>query len=163
MAPLRPKVARRIFALTGVIGLLAGWGFVGLELWERREVARYVPVEATVLEARVDSYSDSCGRDSTRSCTFYTPAVRYAYQVDGTRYQSTTLDDLGSSSSDDRSDEEERLAEVVHGGYATAWVDPLNPANAFLHRTHHLRIALIALLVSGAWGALWLSIARWAV
>jgi hypothetical protein len=102
---------------------------------EYHRLATWQPVQARVLEKRVDAHVDSDGNT-------YRPAVTYRYEVNGRTYTSTRTLPINESRSGRWA---YRIIErFAIGGTYTAWYDPTDPANAFLVRSHSLIAPIFA-------------------
>ncbi len=122
-----------MFGGLGVMLLVVG---VKELVLQRRIVASAVPVEAVILSAEVVS---STSRDSDyrllrdNSTTSHRPEVRFAYAVDGVRYESDLLYPTvilqGYAS---RESAAEEIREYVAGAAVRAFVDPSIPQRGFL-------------------------------
>lgn len=122
------------FALYRVASLLGDW----------QAARQWVPVQAQVLEARLER---SRGKDSTT----YRAAGRYAWEIEGRRFEGTRIGLEGGSDNigDWQTLQYRRLAAAQASGQPIRiWVDPRSPDRAVADR--ELRGGLLALL--GAFG-----------
>jgi hypothetical protein len=125
--------------------IVAGILFIATELGElrleRERLATYLPVQARVLSSRVRSWY--YGRGSIK----YYPVVRYAYDVNGKRYESSTVTVIPDRRSSHWA--ENIAGRYAPGGVYTAYYDTRDPSSAYLlhdsSRMPYLYI-LIALL-----------------
>ncbi len=104
------------------IFVAAGLGFFASEVYR---VATWQPVSARVLSTDIKAVRGDKG-------TSYTPVVRYLYSVNGAQYESKQVLPLSASASygwATRLRDRFRPGQVV-----TAYVNPRNPASAFLVR-----------------------------
>ena len=104
------------------IFVAAGIGFFAAEVYR---VATWQPVSARVLSTDIKAVRGDKG-------TSYTPVVRYLYTVNGAQYESNKVLPLTISASYGWA---VRLRDRFHPGQAvTAYVNPSQPASAFLVR-----------------------------
>lgn len=115
-----------IFVAFGAV--FGGFGVVNLTR-EYRRLATWLPVEATVLQKRVDVRYDSDGNT-------YRPEVTYRYAVDDRVYTSTHTLPLNESRSGRWA--YRVIDRFTIGARYTAWYDPANPADAFIVRSHSI-------------------------
>jgi hypothetical protein len=131
-----------VFAGSGL--LLLSLYFAYAVLWSsvrQFQAARFVPVQATILESRVEQ--DSVGTDSRR---IYHPGVRYTYNVGGEARESTQLYFLGPSLTG-RMSAQAVADRYVAGAQVTAYHDPHDPDVSVLDNTPRLPPLPLALLV----------------
>lgn len=125
-------------------GLLLSLYFAYAVLWSsvrQFEAARFVPMQATVLESRVEE--DSASSASKR---IYIPIVRYTYSAGGEARESTQLHFLGPSLTD-RMSAQAVADRYVVGAQVTAYYDPHDTNVAVLENTPRLPALPLALLV----------------
>lgn len=118
----------RLMHLAAIIGFLA---FGGISYWtwtEAKAQQNYIPVEAKILDSRVDEFLKSrsnqgSNRGSGPSRKHYAAKVRYTYEIAGTRYESDAIGFISGSSSDP-SGARQKVAQYPKGSTVTAYVDP---------------------------------------
>jgi hypothetical protein len=93
---------------------------------ENRRLTTYRPVEATVLDTRVDEHRDSDG-------STYEPVVVYRYYVNDRPYTASRVTPLKMSRSGRWASRV--VAKYRTGATYTAYYDPAEPSEAFLMRT----------------------------
>lgn len=127
---------------------LAGW--ILRDLWMHREIQAWIPVRATLLDAKLESRPGRRGRVSHRA------TAQYRYDFDGQTYES---DHVSIHSSFDRVGTSQQVQggelERLHKAFApvTAYVDPSHPSRSILFRD--LRPGLLSLrLMCGLAGGL---------
>ncbi len=123
-----PTQANRIITVIGLIWCLAV-GAITLSVSsdvskDRNSERRFRPVPAVILSRRVHS------RESPEHCMTHRPVVRFAYEVNGLRYESDQYAFDGGPLS--ASDAEEVTLRYQEGQAVTAWVDPDRPQVAIL-------------------------------
>ena len=122
-----PKTRKGALALL-LIGL-AVTGYGAYDYTQQSDaVADAVEVDAAITDVGVESTStgSSPGTD-------YRPTVRFTYEYDGTEYASTNVFPSAITSNyDTESAAREVVAEYAAGEPTTAYVDPDDPAGAFL-------------------------------
>ena len=122
--------------LAAIVGFLA---FGGISYWswsEAKSQESYVPVEATILDSRVEESrsSRSSGSSGSRtSTTMYGAEVRYTYEVGGQRYESDAIG-LVSGRSGDPSNARKKVAKYPKGSKVTAYVNPDDNEDAVLEK-----------------------------
>jgi hypothetical protein len=132
-----------VFAGSGL--LLLSLYFAYAVLWSsvrQFEAARFVPVQATILESRVEQ--DSVGTASRR---IYHPSVLYTYSAGGEARESTQLYFLGPVLTADRISAQAVADRYVVGAQVTAYHDLHDPDVAVLDNTPRLPPLPLALLV----------------
>ena len=112
-----------MFGLPLLVGSAMGVRGLYHQHWRLRT---YVPVEAVVLEVGVEDHPTSRGGST------WEPMVRYAYQVQGTDYQSRQVLPVEYSSSEAWAARVARRFQV--GQRVTAYHNPRHPERAFLVR-----------------------------
>jgi hypothetical protein len=132
------------FALFG-----AGMGIaVVRDLWLWQAAQRWVETPATLLEAKLESDSDGDG-------TTYRATARYAYEVNGQRYESNEVsihgggDNIGSLQRDRGQALEEALKA---GGRTVCYVNPRDPRDALLFRDLRPGMVAFKLLFAAVFG-----------
>lgn len=117
--------------LFGIIFAAAGLLFVGFGSYmahsQRVKLRTYVPVEATILDKRIESSTDSDG-DTT-----YKPVIDFRYVVNNREYQSDQVTPLTVSSSS-RSQAQAMLDRFQVRQSTTAYHDPADASEAYLVR-----------------------------
>lgn len=108
--------------------VFGGIGVVRLTA-EYRRLGTWQPVEATVLNKRVDVRYDSDGNT-------YRPEITYRYFVNDQAYTSTHTLPLNESRSGRWA--YRIIQRFAVGGRYTAWYDPANPSDAFIVRSHSI-------------------------
>jgi hypothetical protein len=112
--------------------LYIGYAIQWSEQKQSDAAARFEPVLATILEAKVAQTSQRASNSGSPSRS-YQPHIRYEYQFDGQTYRSTTFSYLGPASAD-RDDMRRIVERYPPGSRQAAYVNPDNPAEAVLHR-----------------------------
>lgn len=113
--------------------IVVGFGAVftylpGRELIQYRSATtRYLPVEARILSHELKEVVDHEGDPS------WTPVISYEYAVGGQIYQSKNVTPLPLASFKDWA--ESVLDRFPVGTVQTAYYDPVQPDQAYLHRT----------------------------
>jgi hypothetical protein len=114
--------------VVGLIMIVAGILFIRGEVTqlrvEHQRLAAYVPVSARVLSSKVASWYVGRG-----TISFY-PVVRYAYDVKGKRYESSTVTVIPDRRSSQWAGD--IAARYAPGGVYTAYYDARDPTNAYL-------------------------------
>ncbi len=117
------------FALVGA--LFASFGATAfLRTFEARS---WTPTEATVLHAEVVRSRTQSSKG--RSSTVYRPAIAYAYEVDGTRYEGDRFA-AATFSSSNLDSARRAVEEHPAGSRATVWVDPADPSRSVFSDPH---------------------------
>jgi len=131
--PLRTGVA---VLLGGVVVSLVGGGllFAGCSMRGRAaEAATWPTVEGTVTRSEVTTGTSSTGTGARRrSTTMYSPAVSYAYKVDGRPFEGDRLGPSGSWSSSDMSEARAEAGRYPVGSKVRVHVNPTDPRDACL-------------------------------
>jgi hypothetical protein len=97
---------------------------------QKSALATYQPANATITGVTVESRSGRRGR------TWYTPVVRYAYEINGKHYEGSRLRrGKGPSYRDPR--EAARVAALYKQGHSVSvYINPADPSQSFvLHQT----------------------------
>nr|EGQ40143.1 MAG: protein of unknown function, DUF3592 [Candidatus Nanosalinarum sp. J07AB56] len=131
-----------ITTLVGVL-LLGASGY--LVYSQQQSLSSGVQIEATVESKQVD-------RDSSRRGGIdFTPRVTYSYTYNGEQYTSQNIrPGLGTSSSNSRSDAEDRISQYEVGETTTAYVVEGSPSKSYLKK----KTSIILPLMLGGFGAL---------
>ncbi|MCA9285286.1 MAG: DUF3592 domain-containing protein [Phycisphaerales bacterium] len=137
----------RIVLLLLMIGIvLAVDVFMGRDIWHQADAAkRFATTTGRVLESQVETRRGSKGRTS------YKARIRYEYEIDGRRYQSSRLSYFDVSSS--RTHATRLVKSHPIGAETPVHYDPLDPSRAVLLNTftaEHLAPGLILLGVNVA-------------
>ena len=117
------------FAVVGA--LFASFGATAL--LRTFEARSWTPTEATVLHAEVVRSRTHSSKG--RSSTTYRPAIAYAYEVDGTRYEGDRFA-AATFSSSDLDFARRAVEEHPAGSRATVWVDPADPSRSVFSDPH---------------------------
>jgi hypothetical protein len=135
MVPGSRRAAIGIASVFVIFGLVFGSiGGVALTR-EYQRLATWQPIQARVLDKRVDTHVDSDGNT-------YRPVVNYRYEVNGRTYTSSRTLPINESRSGRWA---YRVIErFAIGGTYTAWYDPGDPSNAFLVRSHSVIAPIFA-------------------
>ncbi|MFO0857273.1 MAG: DUF3592 domain-containing protein [Phycisphaerales bacterium] len=130
--------------MAGIIVILISAAFGVMMLWvgstqflqQRRLLRQVVGVDAVILESKVagsrsmDTDQRLLRDNSTKS---YTPEVKFGYEYQGNRYQSSmlypTIIERGYASADSAAEE---LKDYPAGANVRAFVNPDEPAKGFL-------------------------------
>lgn len=130
----RPVTQHLAIALIviGVVVSAAG----GLIFWNSLAQTRWSPVDATVLDSEI-GLSSMRFPGTNQASSQWTLKVRYAYEVDGRRYESDSVSSVPfSSSASDGAEPSAILRDLVAafptGATVTAWVNPDDPERAVL-------------------------------
>ena len=97
------------------------------------EARSWTPTDATVLRAEVVSSRTHSSKG--RSSTVYRPAIAYAYEVDGTRYEGDRFA-AATFSSSNLDFARRAVEEHPAGSRATVWVDPADPTRSVFSDPH---------------------------
>ena len=107
------------------------WGIIGSAGQQKSAAATYQPVQATVLSSKVSSHRTS-NPGATGNITTYQPRIEFEYQVEGETYRSTRFAYMTSGY--EKEDVEGIVKRYPVGSQCTAYVDPVYPQKAILHR-----------------------------
>jgi hypothetical protein len=162
-----PLIGGLVVSALGVAGLGAAiWGIVQIQ-----NDADGVEIRAEVLEAKAVPFKFTGQRagGGTYEADGTRVQVRYAFEVDGKRYESSrySLDDefddyKGSS---DQAEAQQRIASL-RSGKVTAWYDPQDPARVVLARANRVApyavgvVALVLLAIGALQLMRWRALAR---
>ena len=132
---------RRAALLIATMLAVFGGAFAGIGgtmlVREYRRLVNWLPVQATVIDTRVESQTDNDG-------TTYRPVVVYRYSVNDRQF--TTNRTLPVSESRSGSWAHRITGQFHAGGTYTAWYDPANPSEAFIVRTHSVIAPVFTLI-----------------
>lgn len=138
--PMQVNLVRLFFpALFTVIGLGLIYIGGGKIITARRATSRFEPVDARVVDSRLDDGPERASRA-------FAPEVTYEYTFEGEEYTNSTVHPGGTWKTGNR----ERMEEIVdeyrqkRGEEVTAYVDPDDPGTAYL-REGRLRHAYVSL------------------
>lgn len=131
--PRRVNWGMLLFGLPfSAFALYIGYAMQWSEQKQSDAAARFEPVLATILEAKV-AQTTHRNANTGGPTHIYQPHIRYEYQIGGQTYRSTTFSYLGPAAAD--RDAMRRIVErYPPGSRQTAYVNPDNPAEAVLHR-----------------------------
>lgn len=131
--PRRVNWGMLLFGLPfSAFALYIGYAMQWSEQKQSDAAARFEPVRATTLEAKV-AQTTHRNANTGGPTHIYQPHIRYEYQIGGQTYRSTTFSYLGPAAAD--RDAMRRIVErYPPGSRQTAYVNPDNPAEAVLHR-----------------------------
>jgi hypothetical protein len=150
----------RFIWLSAIFGWAVFWGLAGWAYVDGSRQRTWAKVEAKIVESTVRRYTASCrARSDSSTCTYYEPAVRYAYEYGGQRFESSELGGLRSASTDPR-DAREEAAKFPPGAAVPAYVNPAEPSRSVLRTTFP---SWFFALLAGAgvfWAAVWLGVGR---
>lgn len=134
-----------IFTGIGLAVAALGWWFLAVQHYR---LATYLPVTGSVNESRVIR----SGKDG------YEPVIRYAYIVNGQRYDGQRVSAVGSYTQTGNW-AWNVVAQFPPGGQATIWYSAKDPSSSFLLRDatyipHFVAIFGFVFLLVGAWAML---------
>jgi hypothetical protein len=122
------KLFCSIFIGIGLVFMAVG---VGLGWSQHRAIRRATPVDAVVLETRIETHRSTGSHGHTRSTT-YSPVVRYRYAVGGVAHEANRVLPLDISSG--HAWASGIVSRFPLGHTVQAWYDPASPGDAFLLR-----------------------------
>jgi hypothetical protein len=124
-----PRQTRAALAFLALFGLVFGGIGGTIMLREHQRLTTWLPVDATVLNKRVDRHSDSDG-------TTYSPVVVYQYSVNDRQYTSSSV--LPTKESRSGGWARKIVEEYEPNQTYTAWYNPADPGQAFLRRSRSI-------------------------